>query len=145
MNDTFGMRLARLRSKNGMTQRDLGVTVGVSWSQISRYEAGKAKPRLPVLMKIADALGTTVEALTGDHSDDEGREVTVMLTSKENDEIEKFAKSAGLSFNDAIQKVMAMGLKMKYDKNPDMLAQLEADIPGAYEKLLKLLAKDQSE
>ncbi|WP_080577989.1 helix-turn-helix domain-containing protein [Pseudomonas chlororaphis] len=145
MDNGFGKRLAHARAEKNLTQRELADAVGITWSQISRYEAGKAKPRLAVLLKLADALGTTSETLSGDAEDDNGREITLMLTDQETKEIEKFAESESLNFNDAVQRIMAMGLKMRYDKNPDMRAQLEADMPGAYEKLLKLLAKDLNE
>lgn len=92
-------------------------------------------------MKLADALDTTPEALSGDSSDDEGREITLMLTEEESSKIDEFAEQSSISFNDAVQQIIAMGLKMKYDKNPDMLAQLEAEMPGAYEKLVQLLKK----
>ncbi|NMY81275.1 helix-turn-helix transcriptional regulator [Pseudomonas rhodesiae] len=141
MNDTFGMRLARLRSKNGMTQRDLGAAVGVSWSQVSRYESGKAKPRLPILMKLADALGTDVEFLTGDRANDEGREITLMLSGHEEKAIEDFATKQGISFDQAVNKIIAAGMKDRMDKSPDLMEQLEAEIPGGYAKLLEMLGK----
>lgn len=141
MNDTFGMRLARLRSKNGMTQRDLGAAVGISWSQVSRYESGKARPRLPVLMKIADALGTDIESLNGDSSNEEGREITLMLSSAEEKTIEDFATKEGITFDQAVNQMIAAGMKNRMDKNPDLMSQLEAEIPGGYAKLLEMLGK----
>lgn len=141
MNDTFAMRLARLRAQKGMTQRDLGEAIGISWSQVSRYEAGKAAPRLPVLMRIADALGTTIETLQGVPGA-EGREITFKLSGDQTQKVEDFANSQGLSFNDAIQRIVMQGLKMKMDGDPDTMAKLEAEIPGAYDKLVKLLSRE---
>lgn len=142
MDPLFGKRLARARAASGMTQRELAEAVGITWSQISRYEASKARPRLAILMKLAENLGTTPEFLAGDSSDDFNREVTLTLKPSDAKAIDDYAESQGLSFSDAANKVFAMGLKMKYENNPDMLAQLEADIPGGYEKLLKLLSKE---
>lgn len=142
MDPLFGKRLARARAAAGMTQRELAEAIGITWSQISRYEASKARPRLAVLMKLAETLNTTPELLAGDSSDDFNREVTLTLNPSDAKTIDDYAESQGLSFSDAANKVFAMGLKMKYEKNPDMLAQLEAEMPGAYEKLLKLLAKE---
>jgi len=145
MDSQFGKRLAHARAAKNLTQRELAETIGITWSQISRYEAGKAKPRLAVLLKLAEALGKTADDLTGVESEESGREITLMLTEPETKTIEDFAKSEGISFNDAVQKVMMQGLKMKLDQSPDMLSKLEMDMPGAYEKLLKLLAKDVDE
>lgn len=143
MTDTLGDRLAMLRAQKDMTQRDLAEKTEVSWSQISRYESGHAIPRLRTLLKLAEALDVSVDELNGGaHSSDSGREITIMLTPEEEKKIEELATSEGLSFNDAVNKVMGMGLKMKMDRSPDLMAQLEADMPGAYEKLLKLLAKE---
>lgn len=140
MNSQFGKRLAHARAAKNMTQRELADVIGITWSQISRYEAGKAKPRLAILLKLAEALGTTPEALTGSDGDQAGREITLDLSTEASEQIESIAEKEGITFDQAVQKVIAMGLKMKLDRNPDMLSQLEEDVPGAYEKLLKLLS-----
>lgn len=61
MSTDFASRLIRLRGDKNLTQQELGDAVGISHSQISRYEAGQAMPRKTVLRKLADALGVTVE------------------------------------------------------------------------------------
>ncbi|WP_288077752.1 helix-turn-helix transcriptional regulator [Pseudomonas sp.] len=142
MSTTFGKRLAMARARKNLTQRQLGELASITWSQISKYEAGKAKPRLAVLLNLAKVLEVEADYLAGDSEDEDAREITLTLTAEEARRLEEFAEVEGISFNDAIQKAMGMGLKMKLDKHPDMLAQLEADMPGAYEKLLKLLSKE---
>lgn len=137
----FGKRLARARAAANMTQRELAGAVGITWSQISRYEASKAKPRLGVLLKLAEALGVTAEELSGEGSDDEGREITLMLKASEEKAIEDFAAREGISFEQAVNKIVAAGMKDRMDRNPDLMAQLEAEIPGGYAKLLEMLGK----
>lgn len=141
MDSAFGKRLARARAASNMTQRELADAVGITWSQISRYEAGKASPRLAVLMKLAEALGVSLDDLSASPDSDDGREITLNLTAQESAKIEEFARAEGLSFDAAIQKIMMAGIKSKLEQSPDMLAQLEAEIPGAYEKLVRLLKK----
>lgn len=141
MDSEFGKRLAVARAKKNLTQRELADLVGITWSQISRYEAGKAKPRLAVLLSLSESLGVSPDYLTGDSEDEDGRVITLELTNKQTKAIEDFAEAEGLSFDAAVQRVLGQGLKMKLDKDPDMLAQLEADLPGAYEKLVELLKK----
>ncbi|WP_434569189.1 helix-turn-helix domain-containing protein [Pseudomonas sp. Z3-8] len=64
MSKDFAMNLIYLRGERNLTQQQLGDAIGVSPSQISRYEAGQAMPRKTVLRKLADALGVTIEQLS---------------------------------------------------------------------------------
>ena len=50
----FPLILAELRDRNGLTQAQLGESVGLSRSTISMYELGKRIPDLPTLEKFAD-------------------------------------------------------------------------------------------
>lgn len=53
--------------KVGITQRELGHRIGLSGNDagadISRIESGSQQPRLEKLMRIADALGVSLESL----------------------------------------------------------------------------------
>lgn len=141
MDSEFGKRLAIARAKKNLTQRELADLVGITWSQISRYEAGKAKPRLAVLLSLSESLDVSPDYLAGDSEDEDGRVITLELTSQQTKALEDFADAEGLSFDAAVQKALGQGLKMKLDRDPDMLAQLEAEMPGAYQKLVELLKK----
>lgn len=58
------MRLRRLRDAKGWTQVDLAKKARVTQALISQLEAGKkASPSVVPLMRIAKALGVTVEEL----------------------------------------------------------------------------------
>lgn len=72
MTKDFATNLIYLRGKKDLTQQQLGDAVGVSPSQISRYESGQARPRKTVMRKLADALGVTLEKL-------ESPEMTVIV------------------------------------------------------------------
>lgn len=61
----FGVRLLRARRARRWPMRVLAAQVGVSYQTIGRYETGKQYPRLEVLVKLAEALGVTVEDLVG--------------------------------------------------------------------------------
>jgi transcriptional regulator with XRE-family HTH domain len=142
MDELFGKRLARARASANMTQRELADVVGITWSQISRYEASKAKPRLAVLFKLADALGVTPEDLSEGAGGEETNEITLVLSDADTKAIESLAEEKGVSFNQAVNQIIAAGMKSRMEGNPDLMAQLEAEIPGGYEKLLKLLGKE---
>lgn len=52
-----------LREKKNITQVKLSLMVGVSQQSITYYETNTRTPSLPVAIKIAKALGTSVEGL----------------------------------------------------------------------------------
>ena len=58
-------RLKEELFRNGMKQRDLADRVSVSEVSMSRYCNGMRTPRGPILVKMARALNTTPEYLTG--------------------------------------------------------------------------------
>lgn len=58
-------RLKALREAKRYTQLWLGMQVGVSQETISGYEIGKAVPPADMLIKLADALNTSVDYLLG--------------------------------------------------------------------------------
>ncbi len=53
----LGARIRALREQQHMNQEDLGTAVGLSKSQISRYESGASEPPLDVIMQLGAALG----------------------------------------------------------------------------------------
>jgi transcriptional regulator with XRE-family HTH domain len=63
---SFGERIAVLRRRQGMTQKELGEESQVHWNTIARLERGKLTD-LPgkSVARIAKALGTTADYLLG--------------------------------------------------------------------------------
>ena len=55
------MREARLRLD--LTQRELAARLGLDQSQIARWETGRKEPGVRVAVRVAEALGTTVDQL----------------------------------------------------------------------------------
>ncbi|WP_426108492.1 helix-turn-helix domain-containing protein [Pseudomonas sp. TWR1-1-4] len=66
MSTDFANRLISLRGEKNFTQQQLADAIGITPSQISRYESGQANPRRTVLFKLATALGVTVAELSPD-------------------------------------------------------------------------------
>lgn len=54
---TIGQKIRELREKRGMDQETLATKAGVTQAYISRVEKGRNNPTVPVLQKIAKALG----------------------------------------------------------------------------------------
>jgi transcriptional regulator with XRE-family HTH domain len=63
--ETLGDVLRDRRQRIGQSQADLAEAVGVHVRQIRRYESGEQQPVLSVAVRLADALGITMNELTG--------------------------------------------------------------------------------
>jgi len=63
---TFSDRLSTIRKQKKMKQTDLGKLIGTSGDIIGKYERGENIPSIDVAVKIADALGITLDYLVKD-------------------------------------------------------------------------------
>src|SRR4051794_9944953 len=61
----FGELVRRRRSELGLSQAELAASVGVHPRQLRRYEAGEQQPALAVAVRIAEALGASLDELAG--------------------------------------------------------------------------------
>ncbi|KAB1061471.1 helix-turn-helix domain-containing protein [Salibacter halophilus] len=61
----FEKRLSELRKARKISQGELAKQVGVHTNVMGRYERGEAKPSIDVAMKLADALGVSLDFLAG--------------------------------------------------------------------------------
>jgi len=62
----FGKQLQRLRTRRGLTQEQLAVTVGLSRTFVTRLELGQHDPSLSTLVRLAKALRVSVTELLGE-------------------------------------------------------------------------------
>ena len=71
----MGARIRELRKRAGISQMKLGSIIDVDANAISRWERDKVEPARSSLIKLANALGTTIDYLIGqaDLSEDNGR------------------------------------------------------------------------
>lgn len=76
-----GERLTQARNNAALTQEELGDMIGASSQQISAYEHGKREPFPYIIIKLAEALGTTTDWLLG-LSDKPQREVKEVTTDE---------------------------------------------------------------
>lgn len=61
----FAETLARMRTEKGFSQEELAKRVGVTQAAIWQYENRLATPKIAIAISLANALGTTCEALMG--------------------------------------------------------------------------------
>ncbi len=64
--DNFGRKLKKARQDRKMSQRNLGIFLGLSDKAISSYESGRTLPNLETLMKISKELGKPVSYFLDD-------------------------------------------------------------------------------
>ena len=59
----FGARLKELRKLKRWSQKELAAKVDIRFQQLNKYESGLNLPPAEMLIKLADALATTVDYL----------------------------------------------------------------------------------
>jgi len=64
--EKFGKKLRILRTQRGLTTRELGELLDVSYSYVASMERGKKIPNIAMAIKIADIFGVTVDTLVRD-------------------------------------------------------------------------------
>jgi ribosome-binding protein aMBF1 (putative translation factor) len=60
-----GSRIVRARSRRGWNRNQLTRASGTSWANPARYEEGENDPRAGKLLRIAEALGISLDWLLG--------------------------------------------------------------------------------
>lgn len=63
--ESFGERARKIRQSHGWAQHKVASAAGISQSDVSEIEAGKANPTIDKLQKLAAALGTNLRSLFG--------------------------------------------------------------------------------
>jgi transcriptional regulator with XRE-family HTH domain len=76
--------LAALREQRGLTQVELGTRAGIASASVSHFETGQRTPTLATLVKLADALGTSLDALVGRESSKLGMKVDPIFVRASN-------------------------------------------------------------
>ena len=62
---TLGESIRELRKRRGLSQEKLAEQMGVSRQAVTKWEAGQSAPSSENLLRLAELLGTTAEALLG--------------------------------------------------------------------------------
>ena len=60
LNKVFGDRLKNKRLEKGLTQKELGIKLGISDAAITQYEKGRREPKRELLFKLADILDVSI-------------------------------------------------------------------------------------
>lgn len=76
---TIGERIREIRKSRGLTQRELGERLGLSYQSIAQWENNLRKPKSETILKIATALGVRYEDIVGIETFDTGEELLARL------------------------------------------------------------------
>jgi transcriptional regulator with XRE-family HTH domain len=104
--EMIGKRIKAARNKKGYTQEKLANITGLSQPHIGHVEVGKSKIALPALIKVANALDTTVDALLYDSTlvhvdayDKEFKDIVDDCTSAQKEHLLEVVKLAKKGFD----------------------------------------------
>lgn len=67
----IGLAIRLRRKAQGLTQRQLAETIGVSHQQVRKYETGQDRVAVPILIAMGEALGCAASALLPEASRDQ--------------------------------------------------------------------------
>jgi transcriptional regulator with XRE-family HTH domain len=65
VSETFGQRLARFRQARGLTQAELGESIGLSQRMVAYYESQSRRPPAHVLPEVGRVLRLSLDELLG--------------------------------------------------------------------------------
>lgn len=71
---TIGERIREIRKSRGLTQKELGERLGLSYQSIAQWENDLRKPKSETILKIASALGVRYEDIVGLETFESGAE-----------------------------------------------------------------------
>lgn len=71
--NTLGKRIIELRKAKNMSQSDLADKIGLSYTQIGRYETKGVQPPAEILKKIADILDSSMDFLVNGTTDEKAK------------------------------------------------------------------------
>jgi len=92
----FPKRLLEIRKQQGFTQQSLADAVSMHVNQIKKYEAGTAQPTLGAMIKLAQTLHVSLDALVfeeGDRGPDDDLRLQFEAISRMSDEDKKIIKA----------------------------------------------------
>ncbi len=75
MKANFGERIRKYRKKRSLSQKELAKLINVDVCTISLYERGKFNPSASAVVKLANVLGITTDALLMDETSKEAEKL----------------------------------------------------------------------
>ena len=82
----LGAKIAMLRKKEGMTQKELGEALNISYQAVSKWERGESYPDFDTISKMAKLFGVAISYFESSNT----ANATSRKVEEEEDEEEKF-------------------------------------------------------
>lgn len=114
----IGEKIKNIRKNKGITQKKLSELSNVHVSQLARYESGKSKPTLEIIIKIANALNVDVVEILSSSVDENSDDYISFVLSDEFDKVvqEQFKFEIKENHLEFIYIILdEMGYTMKFD------------------------------
>ena len=126
--DPIADKIRTFRKEQNMSQDDLATKSGINVSTIKKYEIGDRKPKLDQLLKIASALGVSINEFLTFEISTIGDVLSILMRLDEQTDMDRTGKkdengdyipdSISFSFsNDSINNALAAYLAYKDKKN----------------------------
>lgn len=96
--DRIGNTIRELRKELGLSLKELAEKIGATSSFVSQVENDKAMPSLPVLKKIADALGTKISVMLGEEEEKQQELNYLVIKKDERKTLKNFGEGLQLQF-----------------------------------------------
>lgn len=78
----LGEKIKKLRLDNGLKQKDLSEILGISISNISKYESNDVAPSLETIKTLSKIFGVSVEYLIGSNQDALSKYFNILIYDK---------------------------------------------------------------
>ena len=134
---SFGKNLVKLRKEKWLTQEDLVKLSGVAISQIRRYETDKSSPSLDVIIRLAKALGVSIDEMVFD-------KVTGIAANKiiDRELLEQFEIISAMTKDEKyVVKKMLEGVIVKHQVEKMMKPRIDKAWSERFRKITGKLAK----
>ena len=149
MANTFGARLVLARNEKGLSQTTVAERANMAQTQLSRYETGRVRPRLNLVLTLASVLAVDPDwLLAGDEGDaSEDSEGTVRsqfrVPAPIHEAIARLAKTSGRSLNAEIVHRLGQTLGEDFAAEQPALALMREQT--GYLRELRDMARAQAE
>ncbi len=112
-------KIAFVRKKKNLTQKELGNKLGVTQQTVAQYENGARIPKLETLKKIASALDVPVEDILGLNDDEYSHSISISLPPIKNGEI-VYTKEMKEKQDTKLKLLIDSGVYEAYHTYPDI-------------------------
>lgn len=118
----IGENIRNNRKNKGLTQKELGLMIGISASTVTKYEKEDLEPNIETLQRIAEALGVSLhELITGESLLNESETLTQSVNTENIDpHLQEITKELEEYFGKYVLTLMMTKNVSKRINNTDM-------------------------